>query len=87
MILYIQTCLPVGERTSPLLISTTIQYPPARGGTVRVLDNVHTIGLRNITSNYLENAPTTLDSNASSEIPMANGEVYLPVNNHIKLVN
>ena len=44
---------PVGERTSPLLISTTIQYPPARGGTVRVLDNVHTIGLRNITSNYL----------------------------------
>ena len=75
---------PVGERTSPLLISTTIQYPPARGGTVRVLDNVHTIGLRNITSNYLRNAPTTLDSNASSEIPMANGEVYLPVNNHIE---
>ena len=74
----------VGDRTSPILISTTLQYPPARGGTVRVLDNVHTIGLRNIHSSYLRNSPTTLDTNASSEVPMANGEVYLPVNNHIE---
>ena len=74
----------VADRTSPILISTTLQYPPARGGAVRVLDNVHTIGLRNITSPYLRNSPTTLDTNAASEIPMANGEVYLPVNNHIE---
>ena len=75
---------PVAERNSPILISTTLQYPPARGGTVRVLDNVHTIGLRDFNLSYLRNAPTTLDSNATTEIPMANGEVYLPVNNHIE---
>ena len=72
------------NRTDPILISTTLQYPPARGGTARVLDNVHTVALRNITNNYLRNAPSVLDVDAVGEMPLPNGEVYLPVNNHIE---
>ena len=74
----------IANRTSPILISTTLQYPPARGATARVLDNVHTVALRNITTSYLRNAPSVLDVDAVAEVPLPNGEVYLPVSNHLE---
>tara|TARA_B100000927_G_scaffold291476_1_gene293879 strand:+ start:92 stop:4513 length:4422 start_codon:yes stop_codon:yes gene_type:complete len=75
---------PVAERSAPIVISTTLQYPPARGASARVLDDIHTIALRNITTGYLRNSPSRLDVDAVNEMPLPNGEVYLPVSNHVE---
>ncbi len=69
-------------RQGNISISTTVLYPPAHGAMARVLDNVHTIGIRSYTSPYLRNDNSQLDTAGVSEIPLANGEVYLPTGNH-----
>jgi hypothetical protein len=81
----ISTLPAVVDRTTDdeVLISVSLLYPPGHGATARVLDQAHTISLRNPINQYLRNSTSELDVSGVSTIPLPEQEIEFPTGNHI----
>lgn len=63
---------------SKMVISTTLQYHPGRGATARVPDNIWRVAGVNLGSEYLRQAPGSLDASFPSQAGVPSNETYFP---------